>query len=577
MYEPERAMRAQQAFFGAANPWLVVVRPPFYGLLLKPLTWLPYQTARRCWFALQLICICGFVMSLSGTSRLFAAVFCCWSYPLLIALAIGQDLPLFLLAVGLSARLYKADRFFRAGLALSICLIKFHFLFLLPLFVLGRKEWRLAYGFLTGCGVALALSVAAAGWAFPAAYLAALNGPKVNPSPGVMPNLNGLRAVLDAPLWTEVAGALAVMLAVWFTVRSSGVIQSFAGTTAGGLLLSHHAYVQDCSVLIPAMLGVLVAGSGRFTRTIAFLLLSPFVYIPFGQGRYRFLPALLSLLFVLALAFQAPSVRRLIRGQAAKSRNSVRQWMQLRRDGISGFRSLSHASACPASSRRRPRTNPWTPRIAQDAIHRRALLTGAAAAAITGCPRKPLPGQEPAVSILRAAAYDQGLYETVRRLIALHRIDVRGRRVLLKPNLVGCDSQAPINTHPLVVNAVLEALRAAGAAQVLIGEGPASRRDTLELAEAAGYCATIPDFDNIFVDLNLDPVERVRLSRPGSDLTELYLPFTALRSDLVVSLPQMKTHPFAGVTLSMKNWFGLVSGSMYGWPGNRLHWAGIDL
>ena len=244
--------------------------------------------------------------------------------------------------------------------------------------------------------------------------------------------------------------------------------------------------------------------------------------------------------------------------------------LQLARQGGACF-SLPNVILAP------PDDQPMTPHNAQPPIHRRALLAGAAAATITGCTRKPTPGQEPAVSILRAAAYDQGLYETVRRLIALHRLDVRGKRVLLKPNLVDFDPQAPVNTHPLVVHAVLEALRAAGAAEVLIGEGPASRRDTLELAEAAGYLATIPDFDNIFVDLNLDDVERVRLSRPASDLTELYLPFTALRSDLIVSLPKMKTHRFAGVTLSMKNWFGLVPGSVYGWPKNRLHWAGIDV
>jgi uncharacterized protein (DUF362 family) len=207
---------------------------------------------------------------------------------------------------------------------------------------------------------------------------------------------------------------------------------------------------------------------------------------------------------------------------------------------------------------------------------RRALVAGAAAAALSGCSRKPAPGQEPAVSILRAPAYDQNVYELVRRLVALHGLDLRGKRVLLKPNLVDYDPQAPINTHPLVVHAALEAFRAAGASDVRIGEGPANRRDTLELAEAAGYFATIPEFEKSFVDLNFDDVERVELSRPVSNLAGLYLPLTVLRSDLLISLPKMKTHRWAGVTLSMKNWFGLVPGAIYGWPKNRLHWAGID-
>jgi uncharacterized protein (DUF362 family) len=37
----------------------------------------------------------------------------------------------------------------------------------------------------------------------------------------------------------------------------------------------------------------------------------------------------------------------------------------------------------------------------------------------------------------------------------------------------------------------------------------------------------------------------------------------------------MKTHHWAGATLSMKNLFGIVPGGVYGWPKNVLHWAGI--
>ena len=39
---------------------------------------------------------------------------------------------------------------------------------------------------------------------------------------------------------------------------------------------------------------------------------------------------------------------------------------------------------------------------------------------------------------------------------------------------------------------------------------------------------------------------------------------------------KVKTHHWAGVTLSMKNLFGVVPGVAYGWPKNLLHWKGID-
>jgi uncharacterized protein (DUF362 family) len=40
-------------------------------------------------------------------------------------------------------------------------------------------------------------------------------------------------------------------------------------------------------------------------------------------------------------------------------------------------------------------------------------------------------------------------------------------------------------------------------------------------------------------------------------------------------MPKVKTHHWAGVTLSLKNMFGIVPGMKYGWPKNLLHWAGI--
>jgi uncharacterized protein (DUF362 family) len=41
-------------------------------------------------------------------------------------------------------------------------------------------------------------------------------------------------------------------------------------------------------------------------------------------------------------------------------------------------------------------------------------------------------------------------------------------------------------------------------------------------------------------------------------------------------MPKIKTHHWAGVTLSLKNLFGVVPGSVYGWPKNVLHWQGIN-
>src|ERR1700758_997223 len=106
----------------------------------------------------------------------------------------------------------------------------------------------------------------------------------------------------------------------------------------------------------------------------------------------------------------------------------------------------------------------------QPALTRRALLTGSAGAALcVGCAPKDQPATSAPVSIVRAPAYDQGLYDTVKRLLQDHKLNVRGRSVLLKPNLVEFEPESTINTHPLLVHAVYEAFRAMGAASVRIG------------------------------------------------------------------------------------------------------------
>ena len=180
------------------------------------------------------------------------------------------------------------------------------------------------------------------------------------------------------------------------------------------------------------------------------------------------------------------------------------------------------------------------------------------------------PGKSP-VAVLKAASYDEDLVAKIREGAALCGLDVRGKRVLLKPNLVEFDSATAINTDVAVIAAALAAFRSLGAADVRFGVGPGHRRDTLGLAEEARYLHGIPDFERLFTDLNRDDV------RPVDNFAgeRFYFPETVLGADVVVSLAKMKTHHWAGATLSMKNLFGLVPGAVYGWPKNKLHYIGI--
>jgi uncharacterized protein (DUF362 family) len=163
------------------------------------------------------------------------------------------------------------------------------------------------------------------------------------------------------------------------------------------------------------------------------------------------------------------------------------------------------------------------------------------------------------------------LYETLSEF----DLPVEGKTVLLKPNFVEPDPQNVINTHPAVVGAAFEAFLRLGAKSVLVAEGPGNERDTEAIVETIRLRDHIGPLPGKFVDLNVDEVERVALKTRASKLKELYLPKTVLRADIVVSLPKLKTHHWAGVTLSLKNMFGIVPGNCYGWPKNDLHWAGL--
>ena len=209
---------------------------------------------------------------------------------------------------------------------------------------------------------------------------------------------------------------------------------------------------------------------------------------------------------------------------------------------------------------------------------RQALVTAAAGATLVRCgTTKAVVRKFPVsnVSIVKAAGYTMDVYDTVYRMVDSHNLNVRGKRIVLKPNLVEYDANTAINTHPMIVHAAYEAFLKLGAADVRIAEGPGHRRATLDLADAAGYFSTVAKFEDSFTDLNTDAVAKRTIANPVSTLTSLYLPHTVLDCDLLVSLPKMKTHHWAGATLAMKNLFGVVPGGVYGWPKNVLHWAGI--
>ena len=115
-----------------------------------------------------------------------------------------------------------------------------------------------------------------------------------------------------------------------------------------------------------------------------------------------------------------------------------------------------------------------------------------------------------------------------------------------------------------------------GAKWVIVAEGPGHQRDTGLVLSQSGYGQSLRQEAIRFVDLNRDELIRTRLRAGYMGIKSLWLPRTILEADFLVSMPKIKAHHWAGVTLSMKNMLGTVPGGRYGWPKNILHWKGIQ-
>ena len=89
------------------------------------------------------------------------------------------------------------------------------------------------------------------------------------------------------------------------------------------------------------------------------------------------------------------------------------------------------------------------------------------------------------VAILTATTYSDKLDGIVYDGLRLFALSLRGKTILLKPNLVEYIPGVEVNTNPWLVGAAANAFLRLGAGKVIVGEGPGHQRDTqLVVAES---------------------------------------------------------------------------------------------
>ncbi|MBN2160316.1 MAG: DUF362 domain-containing protein [Spirochaetes bacterium] len=159
----------------------------------------------------------------------------------------------------------------------------------------------------------------------------------------------------------------------------------------------------------------------------------------------------------------------------------------------------------------------------------------------------------------RVAVY-KATYESIDRtvgdLFSEFRIPLKGRRVLVKPNILSPNPpEKCVTTHPSVVSAVVRHLRAKGA-DVLVGDNPGVFGYGVS-GRAARVSGILEAAQGRFIQLGRRPV---RQSLPSGPLGHVMVAGDVLDADIIINLPKLKTHGLTFYTGAIKNCFGYVVG-----------------
>ena len=142
------------------------------------------------------------------------------------------------------------------------------------------------------------------------------------------------------------------------------------------------------------------------------------------------------------------------------------------------------------------------------------------------------------VAIIKAAAYSDKLDGIIYEGLRLFDLPLRGKTVLLKPNLVEYIPGVEVNTNPWLVGAAAdEAFLRLGAGKLIVGEGPGHQRDTQLVVAESKLEQQMRDRRLAFVDLNRDDLVQMKTRSSYTRLGALWLPQSVVGADIVVSKP----------------------------------------
>jgi uncharacterized protein (DUF362 family) len=170
------------------------------------------------------------------------------------------------------------------------------------------------------------------------------------------------------------------------------------------------------------------------------------------------------------------------------------------------------------------------------------------------------------VSVVKCTNYSK---EDIRNAVdktfsffgGIENVIKKGSKVLLKPNFLKESSPRKcIVTHPVVIEAVAEAVLEAGATPI-IGDSPAFG----SVAKVASRIGLDKFAEKHGIDIiELDKPRKVSINCGGKDFS-LTVSGRALDVDAIINIPKLKVHVQVLFTAGVKNLYGCVSGKQKAW------------
>jgi glycosyl transferase family 87 len=282
MHAPEVQLQREQEYVPQLKELVPFVRPPFYGLLLAPLAWLPFGPAFWAWLGVQAATLAGTWAWAFRRWGSDALIFGSMYLPTALGIAHGQDCVLVLLIVlGTYTLAYRGQPFL-SGVILGAGLIKFHLFLLWPVMLLIQRRWKMLAGACVMATAELLISLALAGPAGLTKYFALLRMTDLrhlSPSPELMINVRGL--ALNLGLDHIVINGLLTAAAVMFTAAAcwrAPLWRAVAAASAGSLLVAPHVYGYDAGLMLAGLWLAMFESGTRLPRITATVLLTP---VPF--------------------------------------------------------------------------------------------------------------------------------------------------------------------------------------------------------------------------------------------------------------------------------------------------------